>query len=85
MRGCTLHTRTPITVGQIINLKLHISGDPITVDSVVVRNTTANRAGVEFLRLSQPERTRLRLFIRHERDRKDLYGSEIKARSSVAA
>jgi PilZ domain len=78
MRGCTLHTRTPIFVGQIINLKLHISSDPITIDSVVVRNTTANRVGVEFLRLSQPDRTRLQLFIRQERDRKDLNVGQIK-------
>ena len=83
MSGCTLHTEAPICVGQIINLRLHISNDPIMIDSVVIRNTTANRAGVEFLRLSQPERKRLQLFIRQERDRKNLNRSEVDEQLAV--
>jgi PilZ domain len=83
--GCTLQTETPMRLGQVIDLQLHISNDPITIDSLVVRNTSANRAGVEFLRLSQRERTRLQFFIGQERGRFELRGGKARERSSVAA
>ena len=85
MRGCTLQTETPMQLRQVIDLKLHISNDPIMIDSLVIRNTSANRAGVEFLRLSQPERTRLQFFIAQERGRFELGGGEIRERSTVGA
>jgi len=87
MSGCTLQTETPMRLGQIIDLKLHISklDEPIMISSAIVRNTTTNRAGMEFLSLSQPERTRLQFFIRQERGHDDLNGSRTKERSTVAA
>jgi hypothetical protein len=72
-------------LGQVIDLKLHISNDPIMVDSLVIKNTSANRAGVEFLRLRQRERMRLQFFIGQERGRFELRGGEIRERSTVAA
>jgi hypothetical protein len=85
MSGCTLQTDMPMQLGQVIDLKLYISNDPIMIDSLVIRNTSANRAGVEFLRFGESERTRLQFFIRQERCRNDLKDSEIKQGSTVAA
>lgn len=85
MSGCTLQTDMPMQLGQVIDLKLYISNDPIMIDSLVIRNTSANRAGVEFLRFGESERKRLQFFIRQERCRNDLKDSEIKQGSTVAA
>jgi PilZ domain len=85
MSGCTLQTETPMRLGQVIDLKLHISNDPIMIDSLVIKNSSANRAGVEFLRLRQRERMRLQFFIGQERGRFALRGGEIRERSTVAA
>jgi PilZ domain len=85
MSGCTLQTEMLMQLGQVIDLKLYISNDPIMIDSLVIRNTSANRAGVEFLRFGESERKRLQFFIRQERCRNDLKDSEIKQGSTVAA
>jgi PilZ domain len=85
MRGCTLLTESPMQLGQVIDLKLHISNSPITIDSLVIRNTSANRAGVEFLRLSQGERRRLQFFIGQERSRFALRSGKGRERSPIAA
>jgi PilZ domain len=85
MSGCTLQTETPMRLGQVIDLKLHISNDPIMIDSLVIKNSSVNRAGVEFLRLRQRERMRLQFFIGQERGRFALRGGEIRERSNVAA
>jgi hypothetical protein len=85
MRGCTLQTEMPMRLGQVIDLKLHISNDPIMIDSLVIRNTSPNRAGVEFLRLSQRQRTRLQLFISQQRDRFELRSGKVTEKSPVAA
>jgi hypothetical protein len=84
MRGCTLQTETPMRLGQVIDLKLHIPNGPITIDSLV-RNTSANRAGLEFLRLGHRERTRLQFFISQERGRFDLRSGKVQEKSPVAA
>jgi len=85
MSGCTLQTETPMQLGQVIDLKLHISNDPIMIDSLIIRNTSANRAGVEFLRLHQRERMRLQFFVGQERGRFELRGGEVNERSTLTA
>jgi hypothetical protein len=85
MRGCTLQTEAAMRLGQVIDLKLHIPNGPITIDSLVIRNTSANRAGVEFLRLSERGRARLQLFIGQERSRFELRSGKVRERSPIAA
>jgi hypothetical protein len=84
MCGCTLQTLTPIRPGQVTSLQLHVPtlNDSIMIDAATVKNTSVNRAGLEFLRLSQRERKRLQSFIRNEINRNDF---EMKKRFIVAA
>ena len=84
MSGCTLQTLTPIRPGQVTSLQLHVPtlNESIMIDAAIVKNTSDNRAGLEFLRLSQRERKRLQSFIRNEVNRNDL---EMKKRFIVAA
>lgn len=84
MSGCTLQTLTPIRPGQVTSLQLHVPtlNESIMIDTATVKNTSVNRAGLEFLRLSQRERKRLQSFIRNEVNRNDL---EMKKRFIVAA
>jgi hypothetical protein len=82
--GCTLQTLTPIRPGQVTSLQFHVPtlNESIMIDAAIVKNTSDNRAGLEFLRLSQRERKRLQSFIRNEVNRNDL---EMKKRFIVAA
>jgi hypothetical protein len=84
MSGCTLQTLTPIRPGQVTSLQLHVPtlNESIMIDAAIVKNTSDNRAGLEFLRLSHRERKRLQSFIRNEANRNDL---EMKKRFIVAA
>jgi PilZ domain len=84
MSGCTLQTLTQIRPGQVTSLQLHVPtlNESIMIDAAIVKNTSDNRAGLEFLRLSHRERKRLQSFIRNEANRNDL---EMKKRFIVAA
>jgi c-di-GMP-binding flagellar brake protein YcgR len=84
MSGCTLQTLTPVRLGQVTSLQLHVPtlNESIMINAAIVKNTSDNRAGLEFLRLSQRERKRLQSFIRNEVNRDDL---EMKKRFTVAA
>jgi PilZ domain len=84
MSGCTLQTLTPIRLGQVTRLQLHVPtlNESIMINAAIVKNTSDNRAGLEFLRLSQRERKRLQSFIRNEINRNDF---EMKKRFIVAA
>lgn len=82
--GCTLQTLTSLPLGKVTNLELHVPtlNESIIIDAAVVKNTSDNRAGLEFLRLSQRERRRLQSFIRNEVNRDDL---QIRQRFVLAA
>jgi PilZ domain len=66
MGGCTFHTETPLTEGNILRMALQLSNEtaPVNVEAAVIRNVTPGRAGVEFLRIENGERERLQRFVR---------------------
>jgi hypothetical protein len=63
--GCTIRPEIELSYGQIVSMSLRIPNEdlPIAVNAAVVRNVQPNRIGLEFLRLEQTERARLRHFI----------------------
>ena len=66
MSGCTIHSNSQLKEEDIVSMTLHILDGlpPVTIDAARVRNVSANRVGLEFLKFQQTERERLRLFIR---------------------
>jgi hypothetical protein len=64
MRGCTVRTDDPLGIGSIIKVALKIPNekDTLTVEAIV-RNSSADRVGLEFLRFQGRERQRLRQFV----------------------
>lgn len=70
MRGCTVRNAASLPLAAVvkISLKLPNEPDPVTVEAVV-RNSSDNRIGLEFLRFEGEDRQRLRQFIQGLLDR----------------
>lgn len=64
MRGCTVRDSDPLPLATVvkISLKLPNEPDPVTVEAVV-RNSSDDRMGFEFLRFEGEGRQRLRQFV----------------------
>lgn len=65
MRGCTVTINGQLSDGSILGVALKISNQalPVIVEAAVLRNIQTNNAGIEFLRLQENDRERLRGFI----------------------
>jgi hypothetical protein len=55
MSGCTLQTDMPMQLGQVIDLKLYISNDPIMIDSLVIRTPVQIALGWNSCALANPK------------------------------
>lgn len=65
MRGCTVKTQQPLAIASIVNVGLKIPNEKtiLTVEAAIIRNSSQDRLGVEFLRFHGGERQRLRQFV----------------------
>jgi len=65
MRGCTVKIQDPLPIGSIVGVGLTIPNEKntLTVEAAIVRNSTHDRLGLEFLRFQGVERQRLRQFV----------------------
>jgi hypothetical protein len=65
MRGCSVKTQGRLGMGSIVGVALNIPGenDSLTVEAAIVRNSSGDRLGLEFLRFQGRERQRLRQFV----------------------
>jgi c-di-GMP-binding flagellar brake protein YcgR len=66
MAGCTFHTETELTEGNILRMRLEVPDEtsPVRVEAVIIRTLRAGRVGVEFVQFENGERERLQRFIR---------------------
>ena len=62
IRGCTLQTDARLPEGALLQVSVQPAepGRPFTVEAAVVRSVRASGAGLEFLRIGQHDRDRLR-------------------------
>lgn len=65
MRGCTVETHEPLAIASIVKVGLRIPNEKniLTVEAAIVRNSSHDRLGLEFLRFQGDERQRLRQFV----------------------
>jgi PilZ domain-containing protein len=65
MRGCTVKTADHLPLGCIAKVELKVPNDRngLIVKAAIVRNTSHDRIGLEFLRFEDEERQRLRQFV----------------------
>lgn len=65
MRGCTVKTHEPLAIASIVKVGLKIPNEKniLTVEAAIVRNSSHDRFGLEFLRFQGDERQRLRQFV----------------------
>ena len=64
MRGCTVRDSDPLPLATVVKISLKLPNelDPVTVEAIV-RNSSNNRMGFEFLRFEGEDRQRLRQFV----------------------
>jgi hypothetical protein len=65
MAGCAVETDAKLPEGSLVQLELKNSpAAPVEVEAAVIRSTRQRTVGLQFLRLREEERERLRQFIR---------------------
>jgi len=62
MSGCTVRTDSVPPLASIVSVGFEVPNEPmpVTIETAIVRNASANRVGLEFLRFHGDERQRLR-------------------------
>ena len=70
--GCLLTTRMKLKVGQYVDLRLtfHTSPAPMQIKLAAVRWVSDGQVGLEFIRMSEADQTRLRWLAGHVEQRK---------------
>src|SRR5262245_5274055 len=63
--GCLIETKASVTKGDSLQLKIFLRGlkSPLVIALAVVRWTDGSRFGVEFIRMTELERTQLTSFV----------------------
>lgn len=65
MAGCAVESEAKVPEGSLVQLELKNTGtSPLQVEAAVVRSARQKTVGLQFLRLWEEERERLRQFIR---------------------
>jgi c-di-GMP-binding flagellar brake protein YcgR len=66
MGGCTVETYAQMTQGAIFHLSFRIRDavSTIKIDAAMVRNVQPDRVGLEFLKIKEAERERLKNLVR---------------------
>lgn len=65
MAGCAVESDARVAEGSVVQLELqNAPAAPVSVDAAVVRSTRPKSIGLQFLRLREEERERLRQFMR---------------------
>ena len=66
MPGCLLVTSLPLRKGQSVRMDVHLPNQPpMRIDLGVVRWAADGEAGVEFIRMSEEDASRLRAYAGH--------------------
>jgi hypothetical protein len=62
--GCQLETAFPLEFGQSVQLRVHIDRQlPMRIDLGVVRWGKDGKVGIEFIRMSSEDQSRLRWYV----------------------
>ena len=69
--GCQLETALLLESGQSVQLRIHLDHyRPMRIDLGVVRWTKDGKAGIEFIRMTEPDQLRLRFYVGYIKKRR---------------